>query len=112
VEVWSKSCEFTRLPRLHGDATISGARNPIPIGPERASLFTTPCRSSSAAYVYSKLASIPFETRPVSGRFGLVLIKGDVELPSDVLGLVYEPMEQNEGWKMRLARELKAAGFC
>lgn len=41
----------------------------------------------------------------------LVLIKGDVELPSDILGLVYEPMDKNEGWKMRLARELKAAGF-
>lgn len=40
-----------------------------------------------------------------------VLTKGDIELPSDVLGLVYEPMERSEGWKMRLARELKAAGF-
>lgn len=41
----------------------------------------------------------------------LVLTKGDVELPSDVLGLVYEAMDRGEGWKMRLARELKAAGF-
>jgi predicted nucleotide-binding protein len=41
----------------------------------------------------------------------LVLTKGDVEMPSDILGLVYEPMDGNEGWKMRLARELKAAGF-
>lgn len=41
----------------------------------------------------------------------LVLTKGDVEMPSDVLGLVYEAMDKNEGWKMRLARELKAAGF-
>lgn len=50
-----------------------------------------------------------------SARLGrnrtLVLMKGDVELPSDVLGLVYEPMDQNEGWKIRLARELKVAGF-
>jgi predicted nucleotide-binding protein len=40
-----------------------------------------------------------------------VLTKGDVEMPSDVLGLVYEPMDRSEGWKMKLARELKAAGF-
>lgn len=40
-----------------------------------------------------------------------VLTKGDVEMPSDVLGLVYEAMDRSEGWKMRLARELKAAGF-
>lgn len=41
----------------------------------------------------------------------LVLTKGDVEMPSDVLGLVYEAMDKGEGWKIRLARELKAAGF-
>ena len=40
-----------------------------------------------------------------------VLTKGDVEMPSDILGLVYEPMDRSEGWKMQLARELKAAGF-
>jgi predicted nucleotide-binding protein len=40
-----------------------------------------------------------------------VLTKGDVEMPSDIFGLVYEPMDKNEGWKIRLARELKAAGF-
>jgi predicted nucleotide-binding protein len=42
----------------------------------------------------------------------VVLTKGDVELPSDILGLVYEPMDVGEGWKLRLARELKAAGFA
>lgn len=41
----------------------------------------------------------------------LVLTKGDVEMPSDVMGLVYEPMDRTDGWKIRLARELKAAGF-
>jgi len=40
-----------------------------------------------------------------------VLTKGNVEMPSDVLGLVYQSMDGSEGWKMRLARELKAAGF-
>lgn len=41
----------------------------------------------------------------------MVLMKGELEVPSDVLGLAYERMDENEGWKMRLARELKAAGF-
>jgi predicted nucleotide-binding protein len=41
----------------------------------------------------------------------LVLTKGNVELPSDLFGLVYEAMEQSDGWKLRLAKELKAAGF-
>lgn len=40
-----------------------------------------------------------------------VLTKGGIEMPSDVLGLVYESMDSSEGWKVKLARELKAAGF-
>jgi predicted nucleotide-binding protein len=41
----------------------------------------------------------------------LVLTKGKIEMPSDIFGIVYQSMDDNEGWKMRLARELKAAGF-
>ena len=41
----------------------------------------------------------------------LVLTKGDLELPSDILGLVYEKLDDGEGWKLRLARELKEAGY-
>ncbi|MBK0089459.1 TIR domain-containing protein [Erwinia sp. S59] len=41
----------------------------------------------------------------------MVLVKGDIELPSDVIGVTYERIDEGEGWKMRLARELKAAGF-
>jgi len=41
----------------------------------------------------------------------IVLVKGDVEMPSDVIGLVYERMDAADGWKMRVAKELNAAGF-
>lgn len=41
----------------------------------------------------------------------MVLVKGDIELPSDVIGVTYERIDDGEGWKMRLARELKEAGF-
>jgi len=41
----------------------------------------------------------------------LVMVKGELELPSDILGLVYEKMDLGDGWQLRLARELKAAGF-
>jgi predicted nucleotide-binding protein len=40
-----------------------------------------------------------------------VLTKGEIEMPSDVMGLVYEPMDKSEGWKMRLAKELVACGY-
>lgn len=41
----------------------------------------------------------------------LVLVKGEVEMPSDVIGLVYERFDSSEGWKIRLAKELKGANF-
>jgi predicted nucleotide-binding protein len=40
----------------------------------------------------------------------MVLKKGDIEMPSDVFGILYESIE-NDGWKMALAKELKDAGF-
>ncbi|MBS0633711.1 MAG: nucleotide-binding protein [Verrucomicrobia bacterium] len=41
----------------------------------------------------------------------LVLIKGELEMPSDIMGLIYERLDHGQGWKMRLAQELKSAGF-
>ena len=39
------------------------------------------------------------------------LRKGDVSIPSDFAGVVWEPMDTGHGWKLALARELRAAGF-
>lgn len=39
------------------------------------------------------------------------LVKGDVEKPSDFDGVVYIPLDEGGGWKSKLARELKEAGF-
>lgn len=38
------------------------------------------------------------------------LKKGDVEIPSDFAGVVWEKMDGGNGWKLALARELQAAG--
>lgn len=38
------------------------------------------------------------------------LRRGDIELPSDYVGVVWEKMDDGGGWKLALARELKAAG--
>jgi predicted nucleotide-binding protein len=41
-----------------------------------------------------------------------LLRKGRVEIPSDLVGVIYTDMDHPaEGWKVRLARELRAAGF-
>lgn len=41
-----------------------------------------------------------------------VLKKGNVEVPSDILGIVYKSYSSNDdGWKFALAKELKASGY-
>lgn len=39
------------------------------------------------------------------------LTKGDIEVPSDLHGVVYVPMDAGGGWKLRVAREMVAAGL-
>jgi len=40
-----------------------------------------------------------------------VLYKGDVELPSDILGVVYTKIDDADAWKLNVAKELKLAGY-
>ena len=51
------------------------------------------------------------------GRLGrervCALKRGDVELPSDFGGVVYEPFDEGGAWQQaRLGRELQAVGFA
>ena len=39
------------------------------------------------------------------------LHKGDVEIPSDYLGVVYVPMDESGAWRFSLVKELKQAGL-
>ena len=40
-----------------------------------------------------------------------VLKRGNVEVPSDILGVVYKTYSNGDGWKFELAKELRAAGY-
>jgi predicted nucleotide-binding protein len=46
------------------------------------------------------------------GRKNVVaLVKGDLEIPSDLHGILYIGIDSNENWKLQLAREIKSAGL-
>lgn len=49
------------------------------------------------------------------GRLGrknvCALKRGDIEIPSDFSGVVYESLDASGGWRQVLGRELQAAGF-
>jgi predicted nucleotide-binding protein len=40
-----------------------------------------------------------------------VLYKEGVEMPSDYLGVIYTPLDNSDGWHLKLAKEMKAAGL-
>lgn len=57
--------------------------------------------------------NVIFELGYFAGALGrgrvCLLRKGEVEIPSDLYGVVYTEMDATEGWKGRLVQELKAA---
>ena len=56
-----------------------------------------------------------FELGYFIGKFGRnrvrVLVKGAPEIPTDYSGVLYIPLDEAEGWKLALGRELRDAGF-
>jgi predicted nucleotide-binding protein len=59
--------------------------------------------------------NVIFELGYFAGKLGrgrtCLLRKGPVDIPSDLYGVIYTEMDAAEGWKRKLARELKAARF-
>ena len=46
------------------------------------------------------------------GRSNVVaLVKGDIEIPSDISGVVYIPMDGDKAWEQAVAKDLRAAGY-
>ena len=64
---------------------------------------------------YRARQNVIFELGYFFGSIGservCVLYKGDLELPSDIQGIVYVPMDDNGEWQQRVIREMRAAGF-
>jgi predicted nucleotide-binding protein len=59
--------------------------------------------------------NVIFELGYFAGKLGrgrtCLLRKGKVDVPSDLYGVIYTEMDAAEGWKRKLARELKEAGL-
>ena len=64
---------------------------------------------------YRARQNVVFEHGYLIGKLGrdkvCAFVKGKVETPGDISGVVYTEMDDNGAWKLLLARNLKAAGI-
>lgn len=59
--------------------------------------------------------NVVFELGYFIGKLGrnhvAAIVKGDIEIPTDISGVVYIGVDNNEAWKIMLAKEIKEAGY-
>jgi predicted nucleotide-binding protein len=79
----------------------------------------TPCdfgRESSETELKPRARqNVVFEHGFLIGKIGRervhALVKGDIEKPNDISGVVYTPMDNMGGWKFMIAKEMKSLGY-
>jgi len=86
-----------------------------------AVVLYTPCDKGRGAKETNILArdrarqNVVFEHGYLMAKIGrgnvCALVKGEIETPSDISGVVYTPLDTNGGWKIELTKELKACGY-
>ena len=59
--------------------------------------------------------NVVFEHGYLMGKIGrenvCALVKGDIEKPTDIAGVVYISMDEGDGWKLAVAKEMKKSGY-
>ena len=64
---------------------------------------------------YRARQNVVFELGYFIGKLGrthvAAIVKGDIEIPTDISGVFYIGVDNNDNWKMMLAKEIKGAGY-
>lgn len=81
----------------------------------------TPCDIGSKKIESPELKNrarqnVVFEHGFLIGKIGrenvCALVKGEIETPNDISGVVYVTMDNNEAWEFQIAKELKKSGYA
>lgn len=72
-------------------------------------------KRNSLGYRWRARQNVVFEHGYLIGKLGrsrvVALLKGDVEQPNDISGVIYIPMDNDGRWKTELNKEMTAAGY-
>ena len=64
---------------------------------------------------YRARQNVVFELGYFIGKLGrthvVAIVKGDIEIPTDISGVLYIGVDNNDAWKMMLAKEIKGVGY-
>lgn len=85
-----------------------------------AVVLYTPCDTGGLANDQQRRPrarqNVVFEHGYLIGKLGrknvCALVKGDVEIPNDISGVVYIPLDEHRAWHLALAKELHKAGYA
>lgn len=59
--------------------------------------------------------NVVFEHGYLIGKIGrqnvCALVKGDIEVPNDISGVVYVNMDDDDSWHLKIAKELRSSGY-
>jgi predicted nucleotide-binding protein len=84
-----------------------------------AIVLYTPCDVGSLAGESSQKPrarqNVVFEHGYLIGKLGrqkvCALVKGDIEIPNDISGVVYIPLDSHGAWHLAIAKDLRKAGY-
>ncbi|HMS26192.1 MAG TPA: nucleotide-binding protein [Burkholderiaceae bacterium] len=84
-----------------------------------AIVLYTPCDAGGLAGEKTQKSrarqNVVFEHGYLIGKLGrhnvCALVKGDVEIPNDISGVVYVPLDRHGAWHLSVAKELRNAGY-
>jgi len=85
-----------------------------------AIILYTPCDKGSLAdkenQKFRARQNVVFEHGYLVCKLGrqkvCTLVKGDIETPNDISGIVYIPLDEQRAWHMAIAKELRTAGYA
>ena len=83
-------------------------------------ILYTPCdighKVGALTGAYRARQNVVFEHGFLIGKLGrprvAALVKGEIETPNDISGVVYIPLDTSDGWKETVTGELRAAGYA